>query len=216
MLKVALIAALLPCAFLSVGFPQNCTLSGTPAWSKQLGHVIGNCDNRFTSPSGRLLLHINAEGQIQISEVASASKAPIHSGVVSPPAMISWSPRSDAFFVDDGEGSGMSSTFRLFRVKDSQVAEDGTIEARAVAIYRNQKRCSSDAADPNVWGIGWSPDGTRVYLLIQATVNMPCGEPGSFIGLTIKAADGSVLQQFSEEATKRRFRPLLPPEVYSK
>ena len=216
MAKVALSAALLLCAFMSTGFAQNCALAGTQAWSEQLRNVIGNCDNRFSSPNGRLILRVDTEGRIQISGTAAKGGAPVRSRAVEPPAMVSWSPRSDAFFINDGEGSGMSSVFRLFRVKASQAVEDGTIEEKAVALYRGQKKCDSAAADPNVWGIGWSSDGTLLYLLIQATVNAPCGRPGSFISVTVKLADDSVLQQFSEEATKRKFRTLLPREVYSR
>jgi len=51
--------------------------------------------------------------------------------------MASWSPKSDAFFINDGEGSGMASTFRLFRVKSSESVEDTSIEKAAVALYRN-------------------------------------------------------------------------------
>jgi hypothetical protein len=66
-------------------------------------------------------------------------------------------------------------------VKAGQAVEGGTIETRTVALYRGHRQCGSEAADPNVWGIGWSSDGTALYLLVQATVNTPCGEPGSFI-----------------------------------
>jgi hypothetical protein len=110
----------------------------------------------------------------------------------------------------------MSSTFRLFRVEKYRIVEDGRIEKKASTLYRTQMKCGSAAADPNVWGFGWSPEGTRIHLLIQATVNAPCGEPGSFVSMTIKLADDSVLEQFSEEGTKRNFQPLLPPEIYAK
>jgi hypothetical protein len=56
MSTVTLIAVLLLCAFPSAGFAQDCALSGTPAWSKRLRNVSGDCDNRFTSPNGMLIL----------------------------------------------------------------------------------------------------------------------------------------------------------------
>ena len=110
----------------------------------------------------------------------------------------------------------MASTFRLFRIKDAQVVEDVTIQKRAVALYRIHSKCSNTALDPNVWGIGWSPDGTRFYLLIQATVHQPCGAPSAFIGMTIKLIDGSVLEQLSTAETKHKFRLLLPQELLLK
>jgi hypothetical protein len=216
MSKVALLMTLSFLGFPNVGLAQNCALSGTPSWSKQLVNVIADCDNRFASPDGKLLLSIDAEGNIHVSVVASGSEIRIDSRVVKPPAMASWSPTSRAFFINDGEGSGMSSTFRLFREMDNRIVEDETVQREAVVFYRRQAKCSAASADPNVWGIGWSPDGSRFYLLVQASVNSPCGEPGSFIGLTVKLADGSVLKEFPEGVTKHKFQSLLPPEIYSK
>ncbi len=110
----------------------------------------------------------------------------------------------------------MSSTLRLFRVRGNQAIEDGTVEQTIVALYRSQTKCASSAADPNVWGVGWSPDGARLLLLVQATVNSPCGKPGSFVGMTMSLAKGRVLEQLSEHATKRKFQALLPRELCAK
>jgi hypothetical protein len=164
--KISLSLALF-LAFLNIAFAQNCSLSGTPAWSEQLRNVIADCDNRFTSPDRKFLLRIDTEGSIRVLEVASEKEIQIHSREVAPPAMVSWSPNSDAFFINDGEGSGMSSTFRLFRVIGNQVVEDRTIGRKASALYRNHVKCGSAAADPSVWGFGWSSDGFRFYLLVQ-------------------------------------------------
>ena len=195
---------------------QDCTLSGTAEWSDQLRSVIAGCDNRIPSPDGKLTLVINSEGQIQVFDKATGRTHRVPSNSVLPPGMASWSPKSDAFFINNGEGSGMSSTFRLFRVKHGQFVEDRSIEKKAVALYRDEKKCSSNAADPNVWGIGWSPDGTRFYLLVQATVNDPCGKSGAFLGVTMNLSDGSVVKRLSEADTKRVFRAFLPREIYSK
>jgi len=216
MSKITLTAALVLIAFPSVGFAQNCALSGTPAWSKQVRNLIQGCDNWFSSPDGGLILRVDAEGRILFSETVAKSEVQIRSHEVEPPAMASWSPKSDAFFINDGEGSGMTSVFRLFRVKSGLPIEDATIETKGVALYRSLKQCSAPAEDPNVWGIGWSSNGTLLYLLIQASVHAPCGESGSFIVATVKVTDGSVVERFSEEAAKRQFRILLPRELYSK
>ncbi len=55
---------------------------------------------------------------------------------VVPPAMLSWSLRSDAFFINDGEGSGISSVLRLFRVAAYGVTEDPTIHKGALSRFR--------------------------------------------------------------------------------
>lgn len=216
MRRLGLFFLLLFIASLESASAQNCALSGTAEWNEQLRSVIAGCESRIASRDGRLTLIINTVGQIQVADTATGSTAQVHVKAVLPPAMTSWSPKSEAFFVNDGQGSGMSSAFRLFRVKSGEFLEDGSIEKKAVALYRNQKKCSSGAADPNVWGIGWSSDGVLFYLLIQATVNDPCGEPGAFLGMTVNLADGSIARQLSEASTRREFRTLLPREVYSK
>ncbi len=212
--KIAFLLVFSLAGFLNVAFAEHgCALSGTPEWPKQLSSAMPDCDNRFTSPNGKLLLRIDTEGKIQVSEVASGRQLQAHSRAVKPPAMVSWSSSSDAFFINDGEGSGMSSTFRLFRVRNNRVVEDGTIEKKAVKLYRRLTNCSSAAVDPNVWGFGWSPDGTRFYLLVQATVNEPCGQPKNFISVTVRLSNDSVLEQLPAEATKQKFQQLLPQEV---
>jgi hypothetical protein len=55
---------------------------------------------------------------------------------VEPPAMFSWSPGSDAFFINDGEGSGMASTFRLFRIKGSVWLGRRSARRLARLLYR--------------------------------------------------------------------------------
>jgi hypothetical protein len=110
----------------------------------------------------------------------------------------------------------MASNFRLFRVRGGRLVEDDNVEKKAVAVYRTQTKCSSAEAVPNVWGMGWSPDAIQIYLLVQATANSPCGEPGSFIGVSVRVADDSIVERLSEDETKRRFPTLLPRQVYAK
>jgi hypothetical protein len=215
-MSIVRVALVLFLASQSQASGQNCALSGTPAWSEQLRTVIADCDNRLAAPNGRLTLLINAAGQVKVASGITENVVQLTARGVSPPAMASWSPISNAFFINDGEGSGMSSTFRLFRVEHTQIVEDATVEKEAVLLYRKQAQCSSSTADPNVWGIGWSSDGELFYLLVQATVDDPCGKPGAFIGMTVKLTDSSVVKTLSERSTERIFRTLLPPEIYTK
>jgi hypothetical protein len=194
---------------------QNCGAAALPAWSPQLTNVIQGCESVIASPNKQLIFKLRADGTLALS---SAAGAPLSLSVapVEPPAMVSWAPTSDAFFINDGEGSGMSSVLRVFRISGTRVEEDANPERVAVGVYRKLRRCAADRTDPNVWGIGWSSDGTRLHLLVQSAVNEPCGPPGSFIGLTISPRTGRVVEQLSENATKRRFRSLLPAEIRAK
>jgi len=129
--------------------------------------------------------------------------------------MISWSPRSDVFFVNDGEGSGMTSTFRLFRIKGSQIYEDKSVEKAAVSLYRRRIGCSRSALDPDVWGFGWGDGGKQIYLLVQATVHEPCGPPYGFVSLIVQTTNGRILETLSEAQTKERFGSLLPSSLFA-
>ncbi|HBB97916.1 MAG TPA: hypothetical protein DC054_21250 [Blastocatellia bacterium] len=129
--------------------------------------------------------------------------------------MVSWSPRSDAFFINDGEGSGMTSTFRLFKIGPKRIYEDNATEKAAVSLYRLRTGCNRSALDPDVWGFGWDDGGSKIYLLVQATVHEPCGPPYGFISLVVRTSDGKILEALSETQTKERFGSLLPSSLFT-
>jgi hypothetical protein len=194
---------------------NDCKYAGKPAWSKQLINLMDECETRITSPDGRKVLRMNSNGDLALSMTRSKSFKPVGYRV-EPPAMASWTPNSAAFFIDDGEGSGMSSTFRFFRIKNTHVIQDDSIGQTAVRIFRGKIGCPSSAADPNVYGFAWSPNGKQVFLLVQATVNESCGKQGTFIVLIVNVADGSVAEQLTEKQTEKRFRSLLFPALFAK
>jgi len=216
MSQARLISLLASCtmwvAFCPVGFGQNCKNSGTAAWNAAVRNVLADCRAEFRSPNGRLLLSVGPDGKMAIQ-----SKGLVWAGPkLEPPSMISWSPVSDAFFVNDGKGSGISSSFRLFRVAGTGVSEDKAIERAAVSLFRQRMHCNSSAADPNVWGFGWNAQGSEIYLLVQATVNDSCGRPEQFISLVVRVSDGELLEALSKEETQANFSPLLPSGLFAK
>lgn len=188
-----LVSALMCAAFCSASLAQNCKSSGTPAWNESVLCVVPDCAAEFPSPNNPLLLKFASDGTMSVEGMTLHLGGP----QIEPPAMISWSPRSNAFFVNDGEGSGMSSTFRLFRIKGTELSEDKAVEKAAVSRYRRRTHCSSSAADPDVWGFGWGDGGNNLYLLVQSTVHEPCGRPDTFISLVVRASDGRVLKVLS-------------------
>jgi len=197
--------------FCSYGSTQNCALSGSIAWSEQLRTVIAGCELKISSPDESVAVEFDRDGRLTLFKAGDVFKALPYQ--IEAPAMFSWSPKSDEFFVNDGQGSGMSSTFRLFQIHAAQVTENRAAESQAASIYRKRKRCAPSAADPNVWGLGWSEDSSTIYLLVQTTVNEPCGEPGSFMSMNVSASSGEVERVFSETETMNRFAALLPPEL---
>jgi hypothetical protein len=156
-------------AFCASGFAHNCKNSGTTAWNKSVRYVVADCHAEFPSPNNRLVLKFAADGAMSVAGMTIHLSGPR----IEPPAMVSWSPRSDAFFVNDGEGSGMSSTFRLFRVKGSKIYEDKAVGKAAVSLFRRRARCSPHSIDPDVWGFDWDDGGNKIHLFVQSTEHEP-------------------------------------------
>lgn len=201
-------------AFGMVAHAEDCVQSKN-SYFKQLHDLRPDCETRITSPDGQKVLLMKADGDLEFSFTRGKSFKAV-GYKVEPPAMASWAPNSKAFIVNDGEGSGMSSTFRLFRIDNAHLTQVDLVHQTAVSRFRKTIRCPASAVDPNVWGIGWSSDGNQVFLLVQATVNESCGGQDAFIGLIVSAADGSVIEQLTKKQTKKRFRSLLPDEFYAK
>jgi RHS repeat-associated protein len=207
---IQLLALVIWALFGCTGFAQGCKNSGATAWNEMTRDVVADCAAEFRSPNNRLLLKFASDGRISIK----AKTVHLKGRRVEPPAMVSWSPRSDAFFIDDGEGSGMSSTFRLFRIKGTQIYEDKAVEKRAVLLYRRRTRCPRSALDPDVWGFGWGDGGKTIYLLIQATVHEPCGRSDHFMSVVIRTSDRKILEILSKEETRQRFSTMLPSSLF--
>lgn len=193
---------------------ENCGLSGTPAWNSTLRNVVAECSSSFGSPDGSLVLQISTQGTMSVSAKPEEKKLQWIAPKIVPPAMLSWSPTSKAFFLNDGDGSGMSSVFRFFRIKGTQVYEDKSIEREAVSFYRRRTHCASSAADPNVWGFGWDKHGGQLMLLVQATANESCGRPADFLGLVVRTADGQITQFLSRTKLQEQFGSELPPSLF--
>lgn len=207
-----LVSAVMCAAFCSAGFAQNCESSGAPAWNESVRNVDADCAAEFPSPDNHLLLKIAPNGTMSVGRMT------LHlNGLrIEPPAMVSWSPRADVFFVNDGEGSGLSSSFRLFRIKGAEVYEDEAVGKAAVSRFRRRTHCRTSSADPNVWGFGWGDGGGKLYLLVQSTVHEPCGSPDQFISLVVRTSDGKILETLSGARTKVRFGSRLPSSLFAK
>jgi hypothetical protein len=126
------------------------------------------------------------------------------------PIEFSWSPNSDAFFVNDGEGSGMDSVLHVFRWQDSRVAEVPDLNRLVAAAFRKDVGCAPSAADPTVRGIGWSKDRAQIFAFAQATVDNSCGTQGNFRGVVLNPKTGAIERLYSEAQARRIFRDLLP------
>lgn len=206
-----LIAGAMCAACCSTSFAQKCKSSGKHMWTAAVYYVDADCASEFPAPNKHLVIKFASNGRMSIA----GRTIHLRGGRVEAPAMFSWSPKSDMFFVNDGEGSGMSSTFRLFRIAGTQIYEDKALEKVAVSLYRRRAACNRSALDPDVYGFGWGEGGSKIYLLVQATVHEPCGSPSELISLVVQTSDGKILETLSEKQTKERFGSLLPSSLFT-
>ena len=125
----------------------------------------------------------------------------------------SWAPGAQAFFLNDGEGSGQHSTFRLFNTPDDGATrETDRPYHEAIGAYRSSRGCSA-LHNTEVWGIGWSKDGRLVHLLVQAAIHDPCGSADRFMVMTARVSDGQIVARYETAEAKQRFHALIPPNV---
>jgi hypothetical protein len=211
MKRLILLASL--CAEVQLGMAA-CTSSGKPwPWNPALRSVCFTDaihKNAFLSPDKAKRIEIE-EGKGYTLIVNGRTVAwPNYGKYVVLPMVFSWSPTSDALFANDGEGSGMNSVLHVFRLQDSGAVEVPDFYKIVVAAFRKDVGCPSAAADPAVWGIGWSKDGLQIFAYAQATVNNPCGSQDDLRGVVLNVKAGSIEHWYSEPEARRVFRDLLP------
>jgi hypothetical protein len=127
----------------------DCKDTGKPVWSKQVLDIVADCETRIISPDRRTILIMKSDGDLGISDAKGKSLKAIGYRV-EPPAMASWSPDSKAFFINNGEGSGMASNFSTIpnspcscnsrRFVTSSCSE-AFQENNCMSIYRSRPKC---------------------------------------------------------------------------
>lgn len=95
-------------------------------------------------------------------------------GTVGTPSRLSWSPDSRSFYVNDPGGAAWSA-FRFWTVNArAQAVESPAIRDAALAVLGRRNGCQNvPDGDAATSGMGWSPDGSHVYVLVE--VRRPSG-----------------------------------------
>lgn len=179
-------------------------------------HPVDCCvETRLRSPDGAKTLVFQPDADERVHVRLSAGwLRQTGVTVLEGPASASWAPDGRSFFISDGEGSGQTSTFRLFRVpNDGDPREVRAAHDAAVAAYRAHAGCPVEAADPEVWGLGWSLDGARALVLVQSSIHDPCGQADQYMVMVVAAGDGSLLARYDTPEAARRFGDLIPANV---
>lgn len=185
------------------------------AWSADVVSIDCCTPTRLPSPDSTRTLIFEPDADEKVHVRLSAGW--LHQqeiAVTDIPSLASWAPDGQGFFISDGEGSGQTSTFRLFRTPDNGVDRElPAAQREAVAAYRAHVGCPAAAFDPEVWGLGWSRDGRRALVLVQASIHQPCGRADRYLVMAVAADDGRLLEQYDTAEAAGRFAALIPADV---
>jgi hypothetical protein len=143
-------------------------IQAMPGLPRSLVPLSDECAVSIPSPDGRWRVEV---GEAQLGVRGRAAGRARHLIDVEQPMALMWSPRSDGFFINDGEGSGQTSRFRYFRRVGSQWRESRRFDKAASRLYLRVHDCRGGKASyANVSGIGWTRAGS-VRTMVQEGVH---------------------------------------------
>jgi hypothetical protein len=209
--RLAVVAAVV----LLAGCGNDPVAHRSEAWSADIVSIDCCTTTRLPSPDSTrtLIFEPDADEKIHVRLSAGWLRQQ-EIAVTGMPSMASWAPDGRGFFISNGEGSGQTSVFRLFRTPDNGAdIEIPAAHREAVAAYRAHVGCPADAFDPEVWGLGWSRDGRRALLLVQSSIHQPCGRADRYMVMAVAADDGRLLEQYDTAEAAERFAALIPANV---
>lgn len=166
---------------------------------------------RMRSPDGSMTLIFGGEDNpVLILSAGFFRRSPV--GEIRTASHAAWAPDSRSFYVNDS-GSASWSTFRLWTVNQrSEAVETSTIREAAIAELGRLNGCDRvPEPDATTNGMGWSPDGDRVYVLAQVRRQTgACVWTGvDYILVVAEVATGRLLEVAQEGEARLRF-PTLP------
>lgn len=157
-------------------------------------------------PAGSMSLRVD-NGAVVLS---AGFMRQIEVGQVAVPSYVSWAPDSRHFFINDS-GSASWSTFRLWSANGGNPRESTALRQAAIDELARRNGCGAvPAADVTTHGMGWDPDGERVYVL--AEVRRRTGDCAwakvHNVLLVADPADGRVLETLSAAEGRSRYPTL--------
>lgn len=125
-------------------------------------------------------------------------------------AEVLWSPDSEAFFVTYSDG-GAVGTFHLMVF---YVGETGLRIVEPIPNGREvfAPHCFSPE-NPNVAGIRWVGDSSRLLLAIEVPPHSSCADMGTFRAFEIRLPDGGIVNRFDQLPAKKQFRQYMGAEL---
>lgn len=168
---------------------------------------------RVSSPNGGMTLAYGGEDDPTLTLSAGFLRRS-RVGEVRVTSRLSWAPDSRWFYVNDS-GSASWSTFRLWSVTArAEAKETSAIRDAAIAELGRLNGCSRvPEPDATTHGMGWSHDGTRVYVLAEARRQTgDCVWRDVDYIVVVADVETGRLIEVAQEAEARRRYPTLPWE----
>ena len=158
------------------------------------------------SPDGRYRLVSDAEREGWVSlfvEPAHTSGASgrVKIGSYAPPTSVLWSPKSDAFILNDQRGSGQSSYMEIVRLDHGRFRRDVSARRNVATLYARLFECHLPEGGIITSGQAWFDDRT---VLVEAQAQMHSG------GCPLDPFASNSLDLLVDAHTGRIERRLLP------
>ncbi len=187
----------------------DCSQSGAVAAFPRLRELQDGCDAGFESPDGKWTIRFeNGRGEPWLTGAKGDSKTTSGDGVQGP-ATLAWSPASDTFIVNDGEGSGQDSVLHVYRAEARGLTQATLFQENALKTFRQLNGCASDAV-PGVWGLGFDDDGLILHALVQAHRDGECGYREGYVIVSMLVATGETVSVVREPDAGQAFAAFLP------
>ena len=126
---------------------------------------------------------------------------------------IGWSPTSDLFFVTYSDG-GSVGTYHVsaYRFADANLMKIDPTPAVRRDFQRRYPNCFSPE-QPNIAGIAWSADATRLLVAAEVLPHANCDDMGTFALYAVAVPDGKIIDRIPQVIAKALLHDALGPEL---
>lgn len=166
---------------------------------------------RMRSPDGSMTLIFGGEDNPTLILSAGFFRRG-EVGVIRTTSTAAWAPDSRGFYVNDS-GNAAWSTLRLWTVNArAEAVETSAVHEAAIAELGRLNGCASvPEPDATTRGMGWSPDGDRIYVLaeVRRQTGVCVWKDVSYIVVVAEVATGRLVE-VAQEGEARRLYPTLP------
>lgn len=180
------------------------------------GATVTPADAVIPSPNGKrkIVVRTTEDGARAFAVDETGRKFPIPTEGWPCPE-IGWSPASDTFFVNHSDG-GAVGTYHVvvYRLSKGRLTEIRLAPALRLDVLDRYPKCFRPE-EPNMLGIAWASDATRLLVAAQVLSHSNCDNMGTFGLYELAIPSGTMIRRFSQDEAKTLFHDLLGPELHA-